>query len=338
MWKKSLVLIILCLTPLLFSGCIEQFDKRRFAGLQVSTNDIAATLYLNDEYISDTPFKKKDLQPGSYTLKIVPEDPEYVSYELPIKLTSGLLTAVIWKPGDRNETSGGVVFELERISNRQMTELTIKSIPDGAIVRVNNGEMEFAPTLQSELTPGKHDLQVSLPSYVEQHHTLNLVAGHRLAVLVKLARAQDSLEAAQDLTLDEDNEIIQNTESTQSADLQPAKTQTNNAQPAQTQTNNSQAATNSASPTTGPTPIRTAKPQGAAGTQTQSIKINSTGFFNNGSEVLRVRSGPGSSFAEIGFAPVGNTYPYLNETQNGWLKIQFNSQTGWVSESHATIE
>lgn len=324
MWKKSLLLFILCITPLLFSGCIEQLDKRRFAGLQVTTNDVAATLYLNDEYISDTPFNKKDLQPGNYTLKIVPEDPEYVSYELPIKLTSGLLTAVVWTPGDRTETSGGVVFELERISNRQMTELTISSIPDGAIVRVNTGEMEFTPTLQSELTPGKHDLQVSLPSYVEQHHTLNLVAGHRLAVLVKLARAQDSLETVEDRTLDGDNENNVTTESTESAELQPA----------QTQSNNSQVATNSASPT----PIRTAQPQGAAGTQTQSVQINSTGFFNNSTEVLRVRSGPGSGFAEVGFAPVGNTYPYLNETQSGWLKIQFDSETGWVSESYATLE
>ena len=305
---------------MLFSGCIEQFDKRRFAGLQVTTNDVPATLYLNEEYISDTPFNKKDLQPGNYTLKIVPEDPAYVPYELPIKLTSGLLTAVVWTPGDRTETSGGVVFELERISNRQMTELAISSIPDGAIVRVNNGEMEFTPTLRSELTPGKHDLQASLPSYVEQHHTLNLVAGHRLSVLIKLARAQDSLEESQELTTEETNESNTSTES--------AVINTNDAQ------SNEQTATGSASPT----PIRTAQPQGATGTSDQSVQINSTGFFNNSTEVLRVRSGPGSEFSEVGFAPVGNSYSYLDEKQNGWLKIQFNSEAGWVSESYVTLE
>jgi hypothetical protein len=318
MWKKSVLLFILCVTPLLFSGCIEQFDKRRFAGLQVTTNDVEATLYLNDEYISDTPFNKKDLQPGNYTLKIVPEDPAYVPYELPIKLTSGLLTAVVWTPGDRTETSGGVVFELERISNRQMTELTISSIPDGAIVRVNNGEMEFTPTLRSELTPGKHDLQASLPSYVEQHHTLNLVAGHRLSVLIKLARAQDSLETIEEVAADQSSNATVSTESANVADDESTD----------------QSATTSANPT----PIRTAQPQSGAKTSSQSVQINSTGFFNNNTEVLRVRSGPGSEFSEVGFAPVGNRYPYLDETQTGWLKIQFNSKAGWVSDSYVTLE
>lgn len=297
---------------MLFSGCIDQLDKRRFAGLQVTTNHVAATLYLNDEYISDTPFNKKDLQPGNYTLKIVPEDPAYVEYELPIKLTSGLLTAVIWTPGDRTETSGGVIFELERISNRQMTELTVSSIPDGAIVRVNNGEMEFTPMLRSELTPGKHDLHASLPSYVEQHHTLNLVAGHRLAVLVKLARAQDSLETPQDEQASQDAQAALNPENS--------------------------TATQSATTSASPTPIRTAQPQGNVNATTPTVTITSTGFFNNNTEVLRVRSGPGAGFSELGFAQVGNSYPYLQASESGWLKIQFNSEPGWVSETYATLE
>lgn len=57
------------------------------------------------------------------------------------------------------------------------------------------------------------------------------------------------------------------------------------------------------------------------------ILDTSTGF-------LRVRSGPGISFSELGRAAPGQKYPYLGE-QGGWFKISFNGQEGWVSGDFA---
>lgn len=49
---------------------------------------------------------------------------------------------------------------------------------------------------------------------------------------------------------------------------------------------------------------------------------------------LRVRSGPGVSYSQIGLAYPGDKYNYLGE-QNGWFKISFNGQEGWVSGDYA---
>lgn len=67
------------------------------------------------------------------------------------------------------------------------------------------------------------------------------------------------------------------------------------------------------------------------------MTIKSTGFFQNQVEVLKVRQEASVSATIIGHALVGNSYPYLNETLVGWLKIEFDNQTGWVSDQYAEL-
>lgn len=62
-----------------------------------------------------------------------------------------------------------------------------------------------------------------------------------------------------------------------------------------------------------------------------------TGFVQNGREVLRVRDDAGTTATEIGFAPSGSEYTYLGETKNGWARIQFGNQPGWVSQQFVQI-
>lgn len=52
---------------------------------------------------------------------------------------------------------------------------------------------------------------------------------------------------------------------------------------------------------------------------------------------LRVRSGAGTGFEEIARVQPGEKYPQLDEN-NGWLKIQLEEESGWVSGQYATIE
>lgn len=69
-----------------------------------------------------------------------------------------------------------------------------------------------------------------------------------------------------------------------------------------------------------------------------TVTITSTKFFQNGKEVLRIRSTPSANGKEVGFAEVGNSYPYLGEQQAGWYKIDFNGQTGWASGQYAHLD
>ncbi len=69
------------------------------------------------------------------------------------------------------------------------------------------------------------------------------------------------------------------------------------------------------------------------------VEITKTGFFEANQEVLKVREASNSTAKEIGFAKVGNFYPYLGEKSSDqkWLKIQFEKITGWVSSDFAKV-
>ena len=113
---KYITLTTLLVISTMFLSACNPFAKKK-AGLQVMTNDIPASVFLDGQYIEKTPYIGKELQPGNYLLKIQPDDSNLTSYETTINLRSGLLSVVIWKPGNRPETSGGVIYEMEKLSS-----------------------------------------------------------------------------------------------------------------------------------------------------------------------------------------------------------------------------
>lgn len=60
----------------------------------------------------------------------------------------------------------------------------------------------------------------------------------------------------------------------------------------------------------------------------QSVRIEA-------SELL-VRSGPGTTYEPIGHVDEGQLYSFIEE-EDGWLAIDFNGETGWVSEDFVTL-
>ncbi len=69
--------------------------------------------------------------------------------------------------------------------------------------------------------------------------------------------------------------------------------------------------------------------------QTTALAANQTGTVRV-SDLLRVRSGPGTEYDRIGELYNGDTVVIL-ETVNGWLKIEFNSGVGYVSADYVVI-
>ncbi len=288
--KKVLALGLLIGAAVLVAACIP-LAKPEKSGIRVVTNGVDSTVYLNDNYLDKTPTLNQSLSPGTYTLKIQPNDPEYVPYETTVKLHPGSLTVVTWNPSTRIEYSGGIIFEMEPIRSSNTAEISVVTIPDGAIIKLGEGDKEFAPFIFQNVQPGQHELEIMLPSYEVQQHTLDVPTGFRLLVNVKLAKQ-----------------------------LNPADTSEKNITAPEREEDTSEPATSSA---------MIARPR---------VQIQKTGFFNNGQEVLRVRDAAGLVGKELGFAPVGSWYQYLNETNAGWLKINFNNQVGWVSQDYALLE
>ncbi len=72
------------------------------------------------------------------------------------------------------------------------------------------------------------------------------------------------------------------------------------------------------------------------------IEIQSTNFYQQETEVLRVRSEPDLNSQSIGFVAVGATFP-LNQQEDNWYFIEFvdavdqESKQGWVSADYVQL-
>lgn len=320
--RRLIVVILLALGVSLAAAGCNPLDYKAKAGLQVITGDISASLFLDGQYLEKTPYIGKDIKPGTYTLRIQPDNQQLQPYEVSVTLQKGLLTVVTWRPGERPELSGGVIYEMEKLPNKGQAELAVVSIPDGAIISLQGREKEFAPTTIAEVEPGQKEFEVSLPSYETQRHTINVVDGYRIKITVKLAK----------------NEVIEVT--------QEGLTASENASASATAL--STIASSSARTTGGATAAgrqasisaqaaSTAPSVAGASTANGKITIQPTNYFENEQEVLKVRDAASSNGTVIGTAPVGSSYAYLNETFGGWYKIQFGKVEGWVSGQYAKL-
>ncbi|PIY80859.1 MAG: hypothetical protein COY80_00375 [Candidatus Pacebacteria bacterium CG_4_10_14_0_8_um_filter_42_14] len=297
--KRFLIVIV---ASLFLSGC-SILDKNTTAGLQVITNDKPSSVFLDGQFLEKAPLIEKNIKPGTYGVRIEPDDPTLVPYETSVTLRKGLLTVITWKPDTRPELSGGVIYEMEPLKNKQQSEVSFITIPDGAIVALDGHEKEFAPVIVPGVDPGQHEFEITLPSYESQQHTINVVQGYRMIVRVKLAK----LEAIPE------------------SEMEPPVSEV-------------EAATQPPADTTEPLDIKQASPSAEASPSGQLVRILPTNFFQDDREVLRVRSQPSTESATAGFVEANSTHTPGGEAKLGWNSIIYNGALGWVSSDYSRLE
>ncbi len=310
--KKWLFGILLCLFPIFFAGCsLPNLNPKASLKVEIFDN-LSSEVYLNGKLVGNTPYSNNSLKPGSYNLEIKPVDKSLTGYTTTISLSEAVISVVSWKLGTQPETSGGTIVEMQKIADSQSSELSIKTIPDGSIVQVDQQAQGFSPVVLSHEKIGSHQYLVGLPSYETQANSVNVTQGYRTNLTIKLARQTTS------------NDNLSNNQASPAATPVlglPDSTITNSTLASlSAQTNLFLSATSSTN--TIPTP---------------KVKINPTGLFQNGQEILHIRSKPSQSSNSPGVANVGQEFPYLNQSTNGWYKITYLGQTAWVSSQFATL-
>lgn len=299
--KKLFIFIVVGLAGLTLAGCQNILDYKAKAGLQVITDDVPSSVFINDQYLNSTPLIEKDLKPGEYTVRIQPNDAALVPYETTLQLKKGLLTVITWKPATLPEMSGGVVYQMEPLEDSSKSEISISTIPEGAIVTMEGKDKDFTPILYQNISPGNQAFEVTLPSYETQSHTINVQKGYRMVVSVKLAK------------------------------LQPVdKTEPDISQPG------TETATTSASPV--PAASATSLSAELTTKKYTKVKITPTGLMVEGKEVLRVRDTASPQGKELGTVPVGSVLPYTGTSFNSWHEVTFNGAKGWVSATYSELQ
>ncbi len=291
---------LLLLASWLLSGCTIPFIGTSKAGLKVTTSS-PATVILDGKQEGATPFEKIDLKSKTYRLQLIPQSGQ--PWETTLTLHDNLLAVVERTTGNNDQESEGYIMELEKISDKTQSQLSVVTIPDPAAVRIDGQPKGFAPITVMLSTDGNHEVIVSSAGYNDKKVPLAVPKGHKLTLTVQLSRTKI---------------------------VSPAPEATESAAPNET----------SITPT--PTPIGaksqvktppTPKPTQAALTRPYvEILDTPTGW-------LRVRSEPNSSSGkELTKVNPKETYKFLESTDSGWYKIKLDDgQEGWISGKYAKL-
>ena len=169
----------------------QKFLQPAQAGLQVSSNP-PATIFLDEKEMGMTPNEWQNLKPGEVTLKLVPQATAttYFPWETKIKLINGMVAVVNREFGETESASAGEVMTMEKIADKKSASLAVISIPDSAVVTLNNETKGFTPVSLDGLTEGNFEVRVSANGYQERMVRVKLVDGYKLMVNVKLAEEE----------------------------------------------------------------------------------------------------------------------------------------------------
>jgi len=300
--QKGWLVIIGAGLALILAGLIVKgkfFSKSGMAALSVSSEP-KSVIYLDGEKIGETDFFDDKMEAKEYLVRLVPkEDESLIPWEMKVALTPNLLTAINHNFAATESASSGDITWMEKIGNKESSSLVVVSVPDQATIKVDGEPRGFAPVLTEDLKPGSHQVTVAAPGYKERTLSAKTVAGYKLIVSVQLAQKIEGIAQV-----------------TPSLELNPATT-------------SKFTATSTPSPKS--TPKVTPEPTVAIEKPYVMIKETPTGW-------LRVRQEPSTSATELTKINPGETYPYLNEEENGWYKIEYaTDKEGWISKVYAEL-
>lgn len=177
-------LILLLSSALFLSGCTLPFAGKK-AGLQITANP-AASVFLDNKSLGQTPVYQEGLKPGTYALKITGSDTTLAPFEGKITLNSGSVTVV-----DRQLTADvskahGYILTFETLSNKTATEINLISFPDRVSVMIDGAPVGFTPFKSDSITAGPHIFTLASPGYEDLVIRASAQSGHRLVINAQL--------------------------------------------------------------------------------------------------------------------------------------------------------
>ncbi len=196
MSKKNTLLLIFSMFVLtacaFFAVKIFVIDKQipLYAGMRVDASP-KSKVFLNGQFVSETPFEKEDLIPGEYVVRVDPLDKSgaILPWEGKVKLFSGSLTYINETLSAKEELAGSQILWLEKIPSSTVGELAIVSTPDNAKVYLDGRQKGAAPILLRDINPGDHEIRVSSEEFSDQIVQGKILIGYRLNAIVKLNKS-----------------------------------------------------------------------------------------------------------------------------------------------------
>jgi hypothetical protein len=171
------------------------FLKPANAGLKVNTIP-SATIFLDGKEVGRTPFESETLKAGEKTLKIVPDQTlaNFSPWEIKVKLVSGVETIVQKEFAENENQASSQVVTLETITDKKTASLMVVSVPDSAVVKIDNESKGFTPVSLDQLAEGEKDITLSAPGFKDENLKVKLYAGFKAILNVKLSQETEAAE------------------------------------------------------------------------------------------------------------------------------------------------
>lgn len=181
----SLVTLIAVATAVFF---LIGYFREKPGGIFIDTNP-ASNVYIDGNLVGKTPYKNSR-QAGSIILKLVPSasSQNLVAYETKVTLQPGIQTVVRREFGESEDESSGDIISFDKIGSEE-TGLIVISTPENAQVSIDGLPQGFAPYKTSTISPAQHQITVQAPGYIDRVMTIQTLAGLRLSLFAKLAKA-----------------------------------------------------------------------------------------------------------------------------------------------------
>ncbi len=320
--------IVGILIGLALGGCSRlPAAKNKQGALQVTSNG-AFGVYLDETFLGQTPFFDEKIAAGEYTLRLVPSSEETEGiWQVQTRIAPRALTVVHYEWGGDRESSTSDVLELEPLGNKEAVELSLSTLPDNVVVKLDGELQGFSPVAFDDISAGDHVLALEAPGYKSKTINLKTNAGYRLRVTANLARDPR-------LTLEEPT---------------PGGVATQSGQTSQSEGQKEEAEV-TPSPTPGASPTPTPEPASGFGGVSSGIISGEVSLsqveppyvkvLDTGLGWLRVRSEP-SGFAdnEVAKIKVGTYFPFVEYSGNDeWVKLEYQTgKEGWASGKYVQV-
>jgi hypothetical protein len=345
-WLIVFLILVGLIAAVYLSGAVSQK-----AALSIVSDPDSQTVYINEQEIGTTPYFSDSLDAGDL-------DVRFGDFNQKIKLTSGALTVVDWVLGPSESFSAGHIVWFSESSTG--TELLAISNPS-ADIYLNDEHLGESP-LSKAVDVGEYDLEIRKEGYFPRKMKISIKEGFRLNVSANLS-LNPFPETSKTLSSPSSNLTVYDLSNDQpllSADPASwvrgavfwASRDEDETEYDFFLTYEGKLYDSSGSEVSLSSLSKTSEKYtlGYLGTNrsltsaaNKTLNSISSKFYpvppkvrilETGVGFLRVRSGPGTNYSEIGKATPGDKYNYLGKSGD-WFKINFNGDNGWVHSDYA---
>lgn len=185
-------LIALFLLVFSLSGCslpLKPLSLRSQGALQVTTpGDTVFSVYLDGNYMGQTPFFDEKIKIGEYTLGLYPQNSDQSIWQVKIPINKRSLSVINYTHSPVVEQRSSEVIYLQPLNDSHQAKLSISTLPDHVVVKLQGQVQGFSPLSFDTLDAGEYQITLEAPGYVSKNIQARTIAGQHLVIQAQLGQ------------------------------------------------------------------------------------------------------------------------------------------------------